>query len=108
MYDLLSTRCGNRYFTAYFIVNEPAKGGQWVNGVANHVSWTKGLLDDVSSFDVEMSRMSVDGLIYVASYGTSDPLSHSFLLDFSLGFSFLRATPLSSAPDDGSRGTLPL
>ncbi|TCD60767.1 hypothetical protein EIP91_009536 [Steccherinum ochraceum] len=51
----------------YLVINDPALGGQWSNGAANHISWTKGLLDGVDTFDIEMSRMSVDGLIYVAS-----------------------------------------
>ncbi|THH28566.1 hypothetical protein EUX98_g5630 [Antrodiella citrinella] len=52
----------------YLIINDPAQGAQWSNGAANHISWTKGLLDGVNSFDIELSRLSVDGLIYVASY----------------------------------------
>ncbi|KAH9911781.1 uncharacterized protein BXZ73DRAFT_82634 [Epithele typhae] len=50
----------------YLVINAPAKGTQWVNGATNPISWTKGLLDSVSTFDIEMSRMSDDGLIYVA------------------------------------------
>ena len=60
----------------YFVVTAPLKGGQWSNGAANQISWSKGLLDDVNSFDIEMSRMSVDGLTYIASYGAW--LSHSW------------------------------
>ncbi|TDL27097.1 hypothetical protein BD410DRAFT_783284 [Rickenella mellea] len=52
---------------SYFIVNQPQQGSQWVNGQANPISWTKGLLDGVNSVDVELARLSSDGLIYVAS-----------------------------------------
>lgn len=62
--------------SVYFVVTAPLKGGQWSNGAANQISWSKGLLDDVNSFDIEMSRMSVDGLTYIASYGAW--LSHSW------------------------------
>jgi len=37
-----------------------------VNGVANPVTWTKGVKDGVAMVDVELSRLSQDGLIFVA------------------------------------------
>ncbi|KAI0076845.1 hypothetical protein K474DRAFT_1183135 [Panus rudis PR-1116 ss-1] len=61
---------------SYFIVNNPRQGDQWVNGNANHVSWTKGLLDGVDGVDVELSRLSQDGLIFVARDGPR-PRSYS-------------------------------
>ncbi|KAH8092210.1 hypothetical protein BXZ70DRAFT_898382, partial [Cristinia sonorae] len=71
---------------AYLIINEPQKGEQWSNGVANRISWTKGLLDGVNAFDIEMSRMSVDGLIYVASAVPVNPPSlNIFMQDVPAG-----------------------
>ncbi|KAI0633145.1 hypothetical protein C8Q77DRAFT_1122202 [Trametes polyzona] len=52
--------------SSYFVINEPAKGAQWVNGAVNPISWTKGLLDGVRIVDIELSRLSQDGLIFVA------------------------------------------
>lgn len=61
--------------SADFVVNSPAKGDEWINGQTWGVSWTKGLQDDVDAFDIELSRMSTDGIIYVASAGASRSLS---------------------------------
>ena len=57
-------------FAAYFVISQPAKGEQWVNGAVNPISWTKGLLDGVNSLDIELARLSQDGLIFVARDGT--------------------------------------
>ncbi|KAI0052328.1 hypothetical protein FA95DRAFT_1592839 [Auriscalpium vulgare] len=51
---------------AYFQVSSPAKGAQWANGQTYPVTWEKGLLDGVDTFDLELSRMSTDGLIFIA------------------------------------------
>ncbi|KAF5363110.1 hypothetical protein D9757_012038 [Collybiopsis confluens] len=51
---------------AYFIIDEPASSTQWSNGAANLISWTKGLEDGIDAFDVELARLSDDGLIFVA------------------------------------------
>ncbi|KAH7927612.1 hypothetical protein BV22DRAFT_1031670 [Leucogyrophana mollusca] len=50
----------------YFIVNQPGASSTWKNGAAYPVSWTKGLLDGIDTFDIELTRLSQDGLIYVA------------------------------------------
>jgi len=50
----------------FFNVTAPTTGTTWVNGAANPVTWTKGLLDDLVSVDVELARLSQDGLILVA------------------------------------------
>ncbi|KAI0260432.1 hypothetical protein BC834DRAFT_900613 [Gloeopeniophorella convolvens] len=50
----------------YFQVTAPTKGTEWANGQTYPVTWTKGLLDGVDTFDIELSRMSQDGLILVA------------------------------------------
>lgn len=43
---------------------------QWANGDVNPVRWTKGLLDGVNDVDLELARLSTDGLILVALNGT--------------------------------------
>jgi len=53
--------------TTYFNIQEPQAGRQWPNGVANPVQWKKGLLDDVPYFDIEIGRLSVDGILLVAT-----------------------------------------
>jgi hypothetical protein len=53
--------------TTYFNIQEPQPGRQWQNGAANPVQWTKGLLDDIPNFDIEIGRLSVDGILLVAT-----------------------------------------
>jgi hypothetical protein len=66
---------------AYFDVLEPQAGRQWQNGVANPAQWKKGLLDGIPSFDIEIGRLSVDGILLVAESGVSNfPYSFSFSL----------------------------
>ncbi|KAI0083104.1 hypothetical protein BDY19DRAFT_910848 [Irpex rosettiformis] len=50
----------------YFIVTAPTAGTQWANGAANLVTWTKGVGDGIFAVDIEMSRLSQDGITYVA------------------------------------------
>ncbi|KAH9031160.1 hypothetical protein EDB85DRAFT_1891277 [Lactarius pseudohatsudake] len=50
----------------YFKVTAPTKGIEWANGQTYPVTWTKGLLDGVDFVDLELTRMSTDGLILVA------------------------------------------
>jgi len=52
--------------SAYFMVNAPKANDQWVNGDTRMISWTKGANDGVNSFDIEMSRLSTDGLTLIA------------------------------------------
>ena len=54
---------------AYFMITEPNRNSQWVNGVAHPVKWTKGANDGVVMVDVELSRLTQDGLIFVARNG---------------------------------------
>lgn len=56
---------------AYFDIQEPQAGRQWQNGVANPAQWRKGLLDDIPYFDIEIGRLSVDGILLVATHGLS-------------------------------------
>jgi hypothetical protein len=51
------------------VISEPTRTSQWTNGVANPVAWRKGVLDGIASFDVEMARLSQDGLTFVARNG---------------------------------------
>ncbi|KAF9475586.1 hypothetical protein BDN70DRAFT_231585 [Pholiota conissans] len=58
---LVSSVCAS-----YFVITEPQAKTEWVNGSPHLVQWTKGLLDDINGFDVEMTRLSKDGLTLVA------------------------------------------
>jgi len=51
---------------SYFRINQPAKGAEWVMGDTNYASWTMGLGQGIDSFDVELARLSTDGLLFVA------------------------------------------
>ncbi|KAJ7684802.1 hypothetical protein DFH06DRAFT_1156682 [Mycena polygramma] len=52
--------------SAYFMVTAPKLNDQWANGDTRMVSWTKGAKDGITSFDIEMSRLSTDGLTLIA------------------------------------------
>ncbi|KAI1791375.1 hypothetical protein LXA43DRAFT_1094526 [Ganoderma leucocontextum] len=58
----LSTTIAN----SYFVINTPTTGVQWSNDAVNPITWTKGLLDGVTSVDVELARMNEDGIVFVA------------------------------------------
>ncbi|KAJ7231457.1 hypothetical protein B0H12DRAFT_1077148 [Mycena haematopus] len=55
--------------SAYFVATAPQLNDQWANGQTRLVAWTKGVNDGVTSFDIEMSRLSIDGLSLVAKNG---------------------------------------
>lgn len=59
----------NHSFAAYFIVQSPMNNAQLVNNVTNAITWTKGANDGIFGFDLEMTRMSVDGLYLIARNG---------------------------------------
>ena len=59
------------FFPAYFNIKQPQAGSQWQNGAANSAQWVKGLLDGIQRFDIEMGRLSVDGILFVAMDGPS-------------------------------------
>ncbi|KAF9456911.1 hypothetical protein BDZ94DRAFT_1314710 [Collybia nuda] len=65
---------------AYFVITEPTRESQWTNGVANPVTWRKGVLDGIAGFDVEMARLSQDGLTFVARNVPSKSASLNILL----------------------------
>jgi hypothetical protein len=50
----------------YFEVTAPTKSVQWSNGQTYPVSWGKGVLDGINYLDLELTRMSVDGLTLIA------------------------------------------
>ncbi|KAJ7771876.1 hypothetical protein B0H16DRAFT_1515055 [Mycena metata] len=52
--------------SAYFVVTAPKLNDQWANGDTHMVSWVKGALDGVTSFDIEMSRLNSAGLTLIA------------------------------------------
>ncbi|KAF5314361.1 hypothetical protein D9619_011943 [Psilocybe cf. subviscida] len=57
---------GVQVSASYFEITNPVQGTQWVNNGVNVLTWEKGLLDGINGFDVEMARMSQDGLMLLA------------------------------------------
>ncbi|KZO91812.1 hypothetical protein CALVIDRAFT_567970 [Calocera viscosa TUFC12733] len=51
----------------YFIITTPSKGSIWSNNATNLVQWTAAV-DQVpyGIFDIELARLSTDGLLFVA------------------------------------------
>lgn len=56
------------------MVSQPTLQSQWSNGIANPVTWGKGVLDGISSFDIEMAQLSQEGLTFIARNGKNFPL----------------------------------
>ncbi|KAJ8695373.1 hypothetical protein PTI98_007976 [Pleurotus ostreatus] len=52
--------------SAYFVVTSPGEGTVWHVGAANPITWSKGVMDGINSFDIEMNRMNGDGLHFLA------------------------------------------
>ncbi|KIJ19167.1 hypothetical protein PAXINDRAFT_166998 [Paxillus involutus ATCC 200175] len=50
----------------YFVVNQPGASSFWATDSPYPVTWTKGLLDGIDTFDVELIRLFEDGLYLVA------------------------------------------
>jgi len=59
--SLVPLACAN-----YFVISEPGTGLPWANGQTNVITWEKGLEDGVEYFDIELERVSVDGLSFIA------------------------------------------
>ncbi|KAK0440411.1 uncharacterized protein EV420DRAFT_1650541 [Desarmillaria tabescens] len=74
---------------SYFIINEPQASAKWPNDAANVVTWEKGVLDDITHFDIELMRLSQDGVTYVAynveAYPTSPKSLNIYLKDIPAG-----------------------
>jgi len=66
--------------SAYFVITAPSQDTQWVNGASNRVTWVKGVQDGIDEFDVELSRMSEDGLTFVARNVPSKGFSLNLML----------------------------
>jgi len=66
--------------SAYFIITEPARNTRWKNNAVNLVSWQKGALDGIDSFDIEFARLAVDGNLFAAKDVPSSQTSLNFLL----------------------------
>ncbi|KAK0185733.1 hypothetical protein F5146DRAFT_1125088 [Armillaria mellea] len=64
---------------SYFMVKEPREGAQWSNSAVNVLSWEKGVWDGVTHFDIEMTRLSEDGITYIAYNVPSQPSSPTSL-----------------------------
>jgi hypothetical protein len=65
--------CAVNFASAYFIIESPANNTQFVNNVTNPITWTKGVDDGIFGFDLEMTRMGVDGLFLIARNVLSAP-----------------------------------
>ena len=61
-----------------FLVTTPAKGDKWVNGQTYALTWEKGLLDGIPEFDLELTRMNADGILFVARNGSFHSTCFSF------------------------------
>ncbi|SJL07186.1 uncharacterized protein ARMOST_10529 [Armillaria ostoyae] len=64
---------------SYFMIKEPREGAQWSNDAVNVLSWEKGVWDGVTHFDIEMTRLSEDGITYIAYNVPSQPYSPTSL-----------------------------
>ncbi|KAK0459958.1 uncharacterized protein EV420DRAFT_1478506 [Desarmillaria tabescens] len=51
---------------SYFTIKEPQGSTQWLNNAVNVLSWEKGVWDGLTFFDIEMTRLNVKGITYVA------------------------------------------
>jgi len=69
------------YASAYFIIESPVNGTQLVNNVTSAISWTKGVDDGIFGFDLEMTRMSTDGLYLIARNVLSKPNAINILFE---------------------------
>ena len=60
----------NHSFAAFFVVDNPGSNGtQYTNNAAYAITWQKGANDNIFGFDLEMTRMSVNGLYLIARNG---------------------------------------
>lgn len=53
--------------STYFKVNTPSQSTAWINGQTNLLQWTKGLLDGINAMDIELARLSADGVWMIAA-----------------------------------------
>ncbi|KAG7450856.1 uncharacterized protein BT62DRAFT_540452 [Guyanagaster necrorhizus] len=64
---------------SYFVIKEPQASAQWSNGAVNVVTWEKGVQDDITHFDMELVRLSKDGVTYIAYNVEAYPASPNSL-----------------------------
>ncbi|KAK7033941.1 hypothetical protein VNI00_012568 [Paramarasmius palmivorus] len=63
------------------MITQPARDAQWQNGVANPITWSKGVMDGIDGFDIELTRLSTEGLVLVARDVPVSPSSLNIYLD---------------------------
>ncbi|KAJ7577249.1 hypothetical protein C8J56DRAFT_754698, partial [Mycena floridula] len=83
--------------SSYFTITSPSTVSTWNNDRDNILTWSKSPTDGISHFDIEMARLSTDGLLYVArNVPAVPPFLHIVLQDIAAGddyfFFFLNAT----------------
>lgn len=66
---MCKTRTLNDESPPDFIVTQPSASSSWANGSPYPLSWSKGLLDGVDSFDIELTRLNENGIYWVAKNG---------------------------------------
>ncbi|KAF8621859.1 hypothetical protein AX15_007454 [Amanita polypyramis BW_CC] len=65
---------------AYFSFSEPKQGTKWKNNGVNVISWKKGKLDGIDSFDIEFTRSSSSGNWLVAKGVSSSQTSLNIMV----------------------------
>ena len=60
------------------MVSSPTKNMQWVNGKTYMTTWSKGVNDGVVMLDLELARLSVDGLTLIAQNSASHIHFHMY------------------------------
>ncbi|KAK0207913.1 hypothetical protein DFS33DRAFT_1300095 [Desarmillaria ectypa] len=80
---------------SYFVINEPHSSAQWSNDAVNIVTWEKGVHDDITHFDIELMRLSKDGVTYIAYNGEPWSSTLFFYLDESFPSNPVEAYPTS-------------
>ncbi|KAF9012942.1 hypothetical protein BDZ89DRAFT_470289 [Hymenopellis radicata] len=60
-------------------VKAPTESTQWQNEAYNLLEWDKGVADGIQYFDIELTRLGSNGLLYGAVNGTTFP-NYTFIL----------------------------
>jgi len=59
--------CLAQNIPTYFIITSPSKGAVWSNNATNNIQWVVAVdVVPYGQFDVELARLSTDGLLFVA------------------------------------------
>lgn len=75
---ILLNMVDNHSLAAIFLITYPQNGSVLQNNVGIAVTWWKGLEDDIFGFDLELTRMSQDGLYLAARNGQYVELNDIF------------------------------